>query len=297
MDDKAAGRICNEEGIGAIPVLFDFKAAAPLARRIFRAVPPLDSPRWRVVSHLLGIRPSVKGLHLETALRAHYLSETAPSLRENYAGFESSSEFRQLARAIRNIELGRRFAEAFGGEKFSGAKPPAFDRIIDLDGQYFLHLEANRRLNLGTDARGLNGCPEALWQLILFKKAGRRERCVGRIGINFHNEPQLIGRHTVVSIANVQWAESSEGLRKEFEGLFGLPFNLYLLRHLRSVVSGAFLFHTFRMTARSDKHPALYSSTCREARSKLGMRDLDRYYHGGEALRRLRAKKPLRKKR
>ncbi len=297
MDDKDAGRICNEEGIGGIPVLFDFEAAAPLARRIFGEVPQRNSPRWRVVSHLMGFRPSVKGLHWETALRAHYFSETAPSLRENYSGFGSSSEFRQLARAIKNVELGRRFAEAFGGEKYSGAKPPAFDRIIGLDGQFFLHLEANRRLDLGADARGLNGCPEALWQLVLFKKAGRGKRCVGRIGINFHSEPQLVGHRTVVSIANVQWAESSGGLREEFEGLFGLPFNLYLLRHLQTVAPRVWAFHKFRMTARADRHPALYSSTCREARSKLGMRDLDRYYHGGEALRRLRAKKPLRKKR
>ena len=102
---------------------------------------------------------------------AIYLSDT-PSFRNGYAAYASEENVRHLCRAIVNLRSRPIFQEMFESTQLSLPEESAVEFAM------------TDRINLGSDKRGITGCPEALYQLRMFYK----DRYIARVGYNGHIE-------------------------------------------------------------------------------------------------------------
>ncbi len=83
--------------------------------------------------------------------------------------------------------------------------------------EWKMKLARTERITRGTDRQGITGCPEALYQIQLFKQ----EKYVGRVGFNLHHEK--VWR---VTIANLQGIPGGCPEYLEFLERHGIgPFN------------------------------------------------------------------------
>ncbi|MFH1200126.1 MAG: hypothetical protein V1708_03605 [Candidatus Micrarchaeota archaeon] len=165
--------------------------------RVFHTILHESDPRWRLVYQhlrlreegiLRPLREEHNGRHYESALRAHYLSKYF-SVRHGFGEYRSLEALRQLARAVVNLDVGSKEA-------------PKFDALAQPGKGYRIELVRTNRYDHGKDEIGWPACPEALWQLRLY----RGKAPIGRIAFNFHVD----GGRKVVSVTGVQGIESQE---------------------------------------------------------------------------------------
>lgn len=166
-----------------------------------------QDPRWWIINAFLEAKETAKflGEHQEVAFRATYLSEYQ-SFRNEYGRFGKEQNIVQLCRAINNLAFHPYIQSAFN-EVFQSNFFP--DHI-------HLELYRTKKFTLGTDARNITGCPEALYQLQAFYG----EKYIGRIGINFHIESDTL----VISIANVQGASECKDIYNELRNKYRITF-------------------------------------------------------------------------
>ncbi len=218
---KATSELSNHlsrEGIPKVPretvTINDLHKASV---KLFHFILPNDDFRWRLAfawDHLNNrFERKVTKINLENALLANYLSKN-PSTRTGNFRDVSLPNLLQSSRAISNLFLGH--------EHF-----PIIEKKAHAPVGYRLVAEKTGRINKGTDERGVTGCPEALWQLQLFKG----KTYLARIGFNFHRE----GNGAVVSITNLQGAKGHRRELFKFEATHGHPF-IFLINQLRSAL-------------------------------------------------------------
>jgi hypothetical protein len=175
--------------------------------KLFRFIVDEKDPRTRIAAHYLLIPELYKGLSFENALLATYCSDY-PSMRFGYSQYISLPSLIQLIRAIKNIEIGSRL--------------PLTE---EEDRGYSFKYKRTNKITMGRDANKVTGCPEAVWQLQLFKN----RQYLGRIGFNFHEEFGKI----VVSICNIQGAEDVKAELEKFKLLFEQHFGIELVEKLK----------------------------------------------------------------
>ncbi len=152
---------------------------------LFKQILPLKDPRWHLAQKYadLAKETNFQPINLENSMRANYASRSKGRNKAFGQSVTFTPQVRQLARGLKNIELGMQHIYR---------KPPFNYK------QFSLVFERTKSIMKETDSRGVTGCPEALWQLQLWKG----KEYLGRIGFNFHQE----GTTKVVSIANIQGA-------------------------------------------------------------------------------------------
>ncbi|MFA9288519.1 MAG: hypothetical protein ACEQSA_01425 [Weeksellaceae bacterium] len=165
-------------------------------------------------------RVRFKPQHFENALLAIYLSDK-PSFRNRYSGFTSEENLRHLCRALHNLgsfhEIGEIFTESQNNE-------------IGIEG-IDMQLAVTHSVNLGCNAQGITGCPEALYQLQMQWDG----HYIGRIGFNTHLENDK----RIISVTNIQGIPSENlqaaGLSYEnFHDSYGAGPHNMLLRRLKT---------------------------------------------------------------
>ncbi len=225
------------------------RAAREIGQQMFRDVPHYDEPAFRVAGHYA--RMAEQGA-IDRALHHLIVRNQFLSTDESHNGRDPRNPKNLLhaARVMVNIELGSRFASRL--------------KMLDsVHPDYELHFERTRSIRLKPDERGVNGCPEALWQLLLFKKG----QYVGRIGFNFHQE----GRHVVASVVTVQGAEGQPGLVNSARKDLKVNFGAYLILQLKSALKDEVHYRGHLNKAlKPFQSPHLY----RSAYSKGGIMDL-----------------------
>ena len=241
------GEIFDEEGISTQSSLPPFirkpDRLINASEYLFGFLLSDGDPRWHLVEGYLDAkdRTRFRGLHFECALRAIYLSEW-PSYRNRYRSYPNEQNIRQLARAIINLaafsELSNIMAEVLSGthEKLT------------------IEFARTNKISLGTDARGITGCPEALYQLRLFRK----EKYMGRIGFNVHLEQ---GK-AIFSIVNIQGIPNGKDLYGGITNALGMPPLNYLVGKLRAVCDYGFrdLLVEVRGLRNPQNNPHLYNT-------------------------------------
>lgn len=247
LERRPYGQILDEEGVGIQnpmpPFIWKSDRLINASKYLFRFLLSDEDPRWRLVYSYLDAqdRSRFKPLHSECALGAIYLSRQ-PSHRNRYSSYPNEQNIRQLARAINNLaafpELGDIMSRVLSG----------------VNGELGIEFARTNKISLGTDARGITGCPEALYQLRLF--GGKKY--MGRIGFNVHLEQH----QAIFSIANVQGIPNGKELYEKITDLLGVPPLNYLVGRLKAMCD--YKFRDFPIEVRGlrnpKKNPSLYNT-------------------------------------
>ncbi|MBI5636193.1 hypothetical protein HY993_04495 [Candidatus Micrarchaeota archaeon] len=214
---------------------------------LFRFILNSGDPRWRLAfTHARLLKEKkIKGIHLENALQANYLSSENKSWRNRYSAFVSKENISHLSRALKNNEIGHEFAAAIG------------EKTI-LENGYELKLEKTRNTSRKKDANNVSGCPEALWQLQLFKDG----KYLGRVGFNFHKER----RAKIISITNIQGAEGKQAQIKQAEKHLGTNFGAFLIKHVKNALGEEVVYRG----RKQERNRTMYTMAFRKAGIKPG---------------------------
>ena len=120
-----------------------------------------------------------------------------------------------------------------------------------------LNLERTNKITLGSDQRGVTGCPEALYQLQIYMG-----EYAGRIGFNFHLENNT----QIISITNVQGVPGAKQMYDQFEEEYGERPHNYLIRYLQAfgeVAPAEMLFRGWRNPKSENADPRFYNTLFR----------------------------------
>ncbi len=192
---------------------------------LFRHILHDEDPRWRIAAKYAGLKENrdFKPINLENALLATYASKLH-GRRGKFSVYSTLEELTQLSRALMNFELGTRYIKALSLQQ----------PLKEVDG-YSLQFERTKSISRGADKRGVTGCPEALWQLQLYKG----QTYVGRIGFNFHVENGSV----IVTIPNIQGARNRFEEQEEFRKKSGSRFGEFLCQQLKETLGDSFIFN------------------------------------------------------
>ncbi|HLC92694.1 MAG TPA: hypothetical protein VJH23_03230 [archaeon] len=190
---------------------------------LFKYILDRKDPRWSLASAHAGMKKKrvFEPINMENALLAAYASHYKGE-RGKFSVFNSLEHITQLARALKNIEIG-----------FARVMP--LREKMRLKNGYEIQFERTRSIQRGKDKRGVTGCPEALWQLQLYHDGGY----LGRIGFNFHVEEN----RPVVTVANVQGVGKEFGKHNEVLGIkreFGTDLGGLLCGKLKEIMGQEF---------------------------------------------------------
>lgn len=192
---------------------------AVTCNRLFHLIPKdPDDPRLRIAYTYNSIAARVRfsSENFENAQLATYLSDK-PSYRNRYAAPVSEENYLHICRAMQNVA-------AYPWLQESSA---SLGRDLPKDIQ--LQFVRTDRIQGRADSSGITACPEALYQIRLF----RGRQYVGRTGFNIHREDK--GRKIVYSITNLQGIPQGAEAYCEIERLLNeMPFN-YLVRQVVSM--------------------------------------------------------------
>lgn len=267
----------DREGITGATVLTaeNYQPLTDATIKLFRFPLHADDPRARLAVHYLQMKHLIhKPMNFENALLADYLSLKNPSTRFGYSQYIGLPPLVQLARALRNIEIGSQLAQ---GDRESGV--------------YLHRLAQTNKITRGSDRLGVTGCPEALWQLQLFTG----QRYLGRIGFNFHDNHEK----TVVSITNVQGGP--KGVKADIESYekhMDAPFGAALIELLRKKLAHELPHKEFQLHGRiyfekdaQDKPYRVYRRAFRRAHVPVVKGGRARFNGAGKGDRRTSAQK------
>lgn len=191
---------------------------------LFRHILHAEDPRWRIAVKYAELKENrdFKPINLENALLATYASRVA-GRRGKFSVYGTLEELTQLSRALMNFELGTRYIKALGIRQ----------SLKQAEG-YSVQFEKTKSISRGADKSGVTGCPEALWQLQLYKG----QTYLGRIGFNFHVQSGPV----IVTIANVQGARNRLEQLEEFREKSGSRFGEFLCLQLKEALGDGFIF-------------------------------------------------------
>ena len=216
------------------------------SKNLFRFVLADDDPRWRFVYHILRLKSEriFRPKDLDHALRADYLSEAFPTKMYGFSQFGGLEPAIHLARALKNIEVGRRLMDELNTSLNK--------RSESLHEEVYLTYEVARTgKNYIPDSRGVMGMPEALWQVLFIKN----KSFFGRVGFNFHQEGDI----AVVSIVNIQGRKNARREIKRLEASIGGYLANFLVITLKESLEGITRFSfEFRGIAGLDENPIMY---------------------------------------
>ncbi|MDD3083700.1 MAG: hypothetical protein PHP82_01625 [Candidatus ainarchaeum sp.] len=212
---------------------------------LFKHILNPSDVRWKLATKYAELKKqrNFKPINLENGLRAVYSSRSQGRNKNRGASITGTIHVLQLTRALRNIEI--------GNEYFAFRKP------IKLDSKYEVRFEKTNSILKQIDKYGLNGCPEALWQLQLWSS----NKYIGRIGINFHTE----GEKNIITIANIQGAIGKKVEQQEFEKKVGSKFGEELIKILRTNLGPNF---EYRGAIPHNKNLVQYKMSFRKAKPK-----------------------------
>jgi hypothetical protein len=184
---------------------------------LFKQILPFNDPRWHLAQKYADLtkETNFQPVNLENSMRANYAARSKGRNKAFGQSITFTPQVRQLARGLKNIELGMQHVYR---------RPPLKYK------QFSLVFERTRSIMKDADSRGVTGCPEALWQLQLWDG----KEYLGRIGFNFHQE----GKTKVVSIANIQGVAGKfrDTAKKELDALKVQEkdnFGEFLIKRLR----------------------------------------------------------------
>ncbi|MDD3160009.1 MAG: hypothetical protein PHQ98_03510 [Candidatus ainarchaeum sp.] len=214
---------------------------------LFKQIMPPDDVRWRLATEYATLKKEfhISPINLENGMRAKYGSKSQGSNKERGASITGVLHVRQLARALKNIEL---------GHKFLNTREP----IRLYDSKYSIKFENTKSIEKKHDSRGVSGCPEALWQLQLYES----NKYLGRIGFNFHME----GEKVIVTVSNVQGAEHSKQRLDSFKLEFKSNFGNFLITKLQQMLGPNFVY---RGVVPSEINQTQYRMSFRKSNPKL----------------------------
>jgi len=214
---------------------------------LFKQIVDRKDPRHRLAKKYAHIKRKVnfKPINFENGMRASYASRSKGGNKPYGFSITGILHVRQLVRTLVNIEVGHRLIWR--------KKPIAF-------GNRELVFERTKSLVKKRSAKGVTGCPEAMWQLQLFDK----KRYVGRIGFNFHVED---GKR-VVTIANVQGGIGAKELQENLKQEIGSNFGEFLISHLQKTLGPDFIYRG--MFPKGD-NITLYRMSFRKAKPRVNL--------------------------
>jgi|Napbiome12C3dose_1001474.scaffolds.fasta_scaffold00001_218 hypothetical protein len=180
---------------------------------LFRFILSDDDPRWHIVSGFVQAKKEARfrPLNFENALLAIYLSD-APSFRNGYSSVSKAESLRQFCRAVYNVGAFPILKDSFQAV----AEEPELPRGFTIE------FARTDRILSGANKLGITGCPEALYQLRMFKDG----EYIARIGFNAHSEEEVM----VLSVTNMQGVPKGHPYRELSEQCGVKPFNVLLQR-------------------------------------------------------------------
>ncbi len=210
---------------------------------LFKHVIEPSDVRWSLAKKYAELKKELgfSTFDLENGLRSVYSSRTQGQNKAYGASFVGQIHILQLARSLRNFELGtenvsHRFSQRIGSN-------------------YELKFAQTDSIQKEHNRFGVSGCPEAMWQLQLWSPKGY----VGRVGFNFHTE----GKNTVITIANIQGAVGKKEEQNAFEIKMGKPFGEVLVERLQHTLGPKF---EYRGAIPTEKNQSQYRMTFRKAK-------------------------------
>ncbi len=211
---------------------------------LFKHILHPEDVRWRLATKYAELKKEVhlSPINLENGLRANYASRTIGRNKAYGAGITGQLHVVQLARAIRNIELGQ--------EHFAWRKPIPFKNP-----KYQIRFAKTDQIEKKTNRHGVSGCPEAMWQLQLWRKEGY----LGRVGINFHSE----GKDNIITVANIQGADGKKEQQLGFKHEFGKNFGDALVEKVEEIFGPGF---KYRGILQAGKNEVQYRMAFRKAK-------------------------------
>jgi len=240
----AVNSLLDREGITS-DLKHSFSEMTDSSVKLFRFILAEEDPRRRIAANYLSIAGHHKGLTFENALLANYCSNY-PSMRFRYSQYWDMYGLTQLARAIKNIEIGN--------------KMPLTEKE---NNGYIFKYRRTDRINKGKNRDNITGCPEAIWQLQLFKD----NQYLGRIGFNFHEEFGKI----IVSICNIQGAEDTKTELDEFAEVFSRLFGIELVEMVKKDMPLLFpdkeiIFRGSQALSNGEANSVIYKMTFRRTK-------------------------------
>lgn len=220
------------------------------AEGLFGFLPSDDDERWQIASYYRQAKEKneIKPINFENAMRAIYLSEDI-SFRNAIMAYTHEPNVRQLARAVINLN------------HFDFLKEKFTDLNDDLNSNFKIEFSQTNRINMGTDNRGITGCPEALYQLRLFDQ----DKYVARIGFNIHMESKT----KIISITNIQGIPGGNENYKNITEQYGFkPFNLLIQKLKTSLSDDNSLIYRGLKNPKNENCAGLYNAVFRAEKIK-----------------------------
>lgn len=259
---KEFSNILKNEGTTRHKYLANLSELHDASVFLFKQILPQNDPRWHLAQKYADLikKTNFQNINLENGMRANYASRSKGRNKAFGQAVTFTPQVRQLARTLKNIEIGMK---------------TIYRRHPIKHGQFTLIFERTNSIMMEADSRGVTGCPEALWQLQLWKE----KKYLGRIGFNFHQE----GTKNIVSIANIQGASSkvNDTSKKELEILKqkeGDNFGEFLIKKLKTQLGPKFEYRgiypkdnnivQYKMSFRKAKIPS-YDTTIKTQRMNL----------------------------
>jgi hypothetical protein len=214
---------------------------------LFKQILPQGDPRWHLAQKYadLAKKTNFLDINFENGMRANYASKSIGRNKAFGHAVTFTPQVRQLARTLKNIEIGMSLI---------------YKRAPLKHKQFSIVFERTNSIMRNADSKGITGCPEALWQLQLFKEG----KYLGRIGFNFHQE----GLKVIVSIANIQGVSSkiNPEAKKELQTLKdqeGDNLGEFLIKKLKSQLGPKFEYRGVHTT---DNNLVQYKMSFRKAK-------------------------------
>lgn len=228
------------------PVVFRGDTQINASLDFFGSILHWDDNRWEYPEkYAMGKeRSSYRGIHWEAALQAIYLSDK-PSFRNQYSKYVSHENRRQLGRAIENLSVYQALKHMYDSSS------PEFQLPTELE----IKLARTGKITKGVDADNVTGCPEALYQLRMFKSNGRG-RYIGRIGFNVHFEDDV----AVFSVTNIQGIPGGLEYCSRIKQEHGIrPFNT-MIKRLKLLAAQSPAEYEIRGYKNNSENPGLYNT-------------------------------------
>jgi len=243
-------RMFEREGLNKAPLIkaktktkLNISELFDASGKLFNHVLAPGDIRWDLARKYAELKKDLNfsSFNLENGLRSVYSSRTQGENKAYEAGFVGQTHVLQLARSLRNFELGHKFV--------------LHRSIPSVGANYELKFAQTDSIEKKYNRFGVSGCPEAMWQLQLWSPKGY----VGRIGFNFHSE----GKKTIVTVANIQGAVGKKEEQLAFESKTGKPFGEVLVEGLQQTLGSEF---EYRGALPSDNNQTQYRMTFRKVK-------------------------------